>query len=171
MQALSPLFFAHSSPSNLYLSVEEESAINERQRLRDKSIKYVLDYIYYGVPCKVKGVISSNSPMEKSGKGGKKGSIMSDPDLTFITIDRNKVKKEKMEMNGVVDEQVSSNCPRFSIITKSKSKSKSLATFRLSQRGQRYVLFCFASPFYSAISSRNWINLPPGRRCHGRPRR
>jgi len=91
--------FGKSSPS-LYLSVEELDDIEERQRLRDQSIKYVLDYIYYGVPCKIKGIINT-SPSKKG--GGKEESLPSDPDMTFITIDRQEVARNKQEVNGVVD--------------------------------------------------------------------
>ena len=92
--------FGKSSSPNLYLSLEELDDIEERQRLRDQSIKYVLDYIYYGVPCKIKGIIS-RSPTKG---GGKEESLASDPDMTFITIDRHEVAKNKQEVNGVVGE-------------------------------------------------------------------
>ena len=92
--------FGKSSSPNLYLSLDEIEDIDERQRLRDKSIKYVLDYIYYGVPCKIKGVISS-SPTKRG--GGREESLESDPDMVFITIDMHEVARNKQEVTGVVD--------------------------------------------------------------------
>ena len=43
------------------MSDDELSLLAERNRLRDQSVKYCLDYIYYGIPCNVKGVMSSSS--------------------------------------------------------------------------------------------------------------
>ncbi|GMH77161.1 hypothetical protein TL16_g07310 [Triparma laevis f. inornata] len=102
-------FSTSNSNQNFYMSDDELSSLAERTRLRDQSTKYVLDYIYYGIPCNVKGVIKNGSPNVSSPSKRRHTSpikdtfLISDPDLTFITIDRAEVLRNRNEVLGVTD--------------------------------------------------------------------
>ena len=84
------------------MSDTELAVLAERTRLREKSTKYVLDYIYYGIPCNVKGVIKNASPPSVGSPSKRSHSspiketfLMTEPDMTFITIDRHEVLRNR----------------------------------------------------------------------------
>ena len=87
-----PSFFrgGSSSNNNLYLTKDEEHLIASRMLVRNKSILYVMEYIYYGVPVKTKGTNTPHSPNKGSG-------LANDPDLVIMSIDADEILKQVSE--------------------------------------------------------------------------
>ena len=88
--------------NNLYLTKEEEVEIQERLKIRNSSIMYVYEYIYYGVPVKTKGMNQPGSPTKELGGNGAGREVMTnDPDLTVMSIDGNMVLKQRVQGSGM----------------------------------------------------------------------
>jgi len=86
--------------SSLYMSESEMAEIEARQLIRDKSVRYCIDSIFYGVPVKLKAVVAANSPTNARRDNGPVdfgagNSSASDPDMVFMTIDIQKIIKER----------------------------------------------------------------------------
>jgi hypothetical protein len=93
-------FFSTDASEHLYLTDNELEEMSARHALRDASVKYCVNSIYYGVPVKVKGVIAGASSPTKGGNVGKEFSTADDPDMVFITIDIPEIIRRRTESNG-----------------------------------------------------------------------